>query len=114
MEAFQQEANYISLRLAAAGTTRDKVDRAVNSASTWTSNTEMTLLEGAAQMFGEALVPALLVVDVLQEELVTVLRVGAPRLRVFAHQPDAKMPERRLCNFLRVLATGALSLDRVR
>jgi len=55
MEAFQQEANYISQRLAAAGTTRDKVDRAVNSASTWTSNTEMTLLEGAAQMFGELL-----------------------------------------------------------
>ena len=41
-------------------------------------------------------------------------RVAAPSIPVFAHQPDAKVPERRLCHLLGVMATEALSLDGIR
>jgi hypothetical protein len=41
-------------------------------------------------------------------------RVAAPPFRVFAHQPDAKMSERRLGNLLRMSAARALNFDRVR
>jgi hypothetical protein len=43
----------------------------------------------------------------------TAPRVAAPPFRVFAHQPDAKMSERRLGNLLRVVAGRALRFDRV-
>jgi hypothetical protein len=45
---------------------------------------------------------------------VTTLRVAAPPFRVSVHQPDAKMPERRLGNLLRMSAARALNFDRVR
>jgi hypothetical protein len=48
-----------------------------------------------------------------QEPVVTALCAGPP-LPVSAHQPDAKMTQRRLYNLLRMVGTRALSLDRVR